>query len=162
MANTYTQIYIQIVFATSERVASVPERHTDRVYRYITGIVQESGHKLIAINGMPDHVHVLIGYNPSQSLSDLVRDVKCDSTKFINDNRLGIGRFAWQEGYGAFSYARSQLDAVAKYIMNQRDHHRVRSFRDEYVEMLRKFDVAFDDRYLFKWRDSCPAPDGAD
>ena len=123
MANTFTQLYIQIVFAVQGRQSLIPKRHKDELDKYITGIVQkeERGHKLLAINGMPDHVHLLVGLNPKQALSDLVRDVKASSSGFIKEKRWLQGRFSWQEGFGAFSYSRSHLDKVVKYVLNQRN-----------------------------------------
>lgn len=149
MANTYTQIYIQAVFAVSGRLSLISGGHKQEIYRYITGIVRNDGHKLIAINGMPDHVHILLGLRPDMALSDLVRDIKSNSSRFINERRLAAGRFKWQEGYGAFSYGRSQLDPVIRYIRNQEHHHRRRSFKDEYLSLLKKFAVEFDGKYVF-------------
>lgn len=151
MANTYTQIYIQIVFAVSGRLSLIRAESKEEIYKYITGIVRNDKHKLIAINGMSDHIHILIGLNPSMSLSDLVRDIKSNSTNFINRKRLARGKFMWQEGYGAFSYGRSQLDAVVRYIQNQEKHHSRRSFRNEYLALLRKFEIEFDNRYVFEF-----------
>jgi len=153
MANTYTQIYIQVVFAVEGRQNLIVQQHNDELQKYITGIVTGQRHKLIAINNMPDHLHLLVGLRPDQSLSDLVRDVKAGSSKFINEKRWMIGRFAWQEGFGAFSYSRSQLDTVIGYIQNQQKHHAKKTFRDEYVALLKKFGVAYDARYIFKFGD---------
>jgi REP element-mobilizing transposase RayT len=150
MANTYTQIYIQVVFAVEGRQNLIAPKHNDELQRYITGIVSAQRHKLIAINNLPDHVHLLIGQRPDASLSDLVGEVKTGSSKFINQKRWVAGRFSWQEGFGAFSYSRSQLAAVIRYIENQQRHHAKKSFRDEYVELLEKFNVAYDRRYIFK------------
>jgi REP-associated tyrosine transposase len=150
MANTYSQIYIQIVFAVESRQNLIDPKHNDELQKYITGIVTAQRHKLIEINNMPDHVHLLIGQRPDSALSDLVGDIKSGSTNFINRRRWVRGRFNWQEGFGAFSYSRSQLDTVVRYIKNQQRHHRTRSFRDEYVTLLDKFDVPYDERYIFK------------
>lgn len=150
MANTYTQIYIHVVFAVEGRQSLIAPEHNDELQKYITGSVTGQKQKLIAINNMPDHVHMLIGLTPDVALSDLVRDVKANSSKFINDRRWVAGRFGWQEGFGAFSYARSQLDTVIRYIQNQQKHHAKKSFRDEYVELLEKFGVEYDQRYVFK------------
>jgi len=150
MANTYTQIYIHVVFAMEGRQSLIAPEHNDELQKYITGIVTAQKQKLIAINNMPDHVHMLIGLKPDAALSDLVRDVKANSTKLINDKHWVMGRFGWQEGFGAFSYARSQLDTVIHYIQNQQKHHAEKSFRDEYVELLEKFGVEYDQRYIFK------------
>jgi len=150
MANTYTQIYIQIVFAVEGRQNLIDPKHNDELQKYITGIVTAQRQKLIAINNMPDHAHVLIGQRPDSDLSDLVGDIKSGSTNFINRNRWVRGRFSWQEGFGAFSYSHSQLGAVIRYIQNQQKHHQKRSFHDEYVGLLDKFDVPYDPRYVFK------------
>src|SRR5882762_4402245 len=150
MANTYTQIYIQIVFAVESRQYLIQPQQNDELQKYITGIVTAQQQKLIAINNMPDHVHLLIGQRPDSALSDLVGDIKSGSTNFINRQRWVKGRFHWQEGFGAFSYSRSQLDAVIRYVKNQQKHHQRQSFRDEYVKLLDKFDVPYDERYIFK------------
>jgi putative transposase len=150
MANTYSQIYIQIVFAVESRQSLIDPEHNDELQKYITGIVSAQRQKLIVINNMPDHVHLLIGQRPDSALSDLVGDIKSGSTNFINRRRWVRGRFNWQEGFGAFSYSRSQLDTVVRYIKNQQRHHRTRSFRDEYVQLLDKFSVPYDERYIFK------------
>jgi len=150
MANTYSQIYIQIVFAVESRQSLIDTEHNDELQKYITGIVSAQRQKLIVINNMPDHVHLLIGQRPDSALSDLVGDIKSGSTNFINRRRWVRGRFNWQEGFGAFSYSRSQLDTVVRYIKNQQRHHRTRSFRDEYVQLLDKFSVPYDERYIFK------------
>jgi putative transposase len=150
MANTYSQIYIQIVFAVESRQTLIDPKHNDELQKYITGIVTAPRQELIAINNMPDHAHILIGQRPDSVLSDLVGDIKSGSTNFINRNRWVKGRFNWQEGFGAFSYSHSQLGAVIRYIQNQQRHHRQRSFRDEYVALLDKFNVPYDERYIFK------------
>ena len=150
MANTYTQIYIQIVFAVEGRQNLIDPKHNDELQKYITGILTAQRQKLIAINNMPDHAHVLIGQRPDGVLSDLVGDIKSGSTNFINRSRWVRGRFSWQEGFGAFSYSQSQLGTVIRYIQNQQKHHQKRSFHDEYVGLLNKFDVPFDQRYVFK------------
>ncbi|HYX31314.1 MAG TPA: IS200/IS605 family transposase [Pyrinomonadaceae bacterium] len=151
MANTFSQIYIQIVFAVENRQSLIKPDFKEELYKYITGIVRNQGQKLIAINGMPDHLHILIGLQPAKALADLVRDIKSDSATFVNKQKLVHGRFNWQEGYGAFSYGHSQLNTVIRYIQNQEKHHQRHSFRDEYMALLRKFDIAFDDRYVFKF-----------
>ena len=151
MANTYSQIYIQTVFAVEGRLSLIRPEFKEGLYKYITGIVRNQKQKLIAINGMPDHVHILIGLRPALALADLVQQIKVDSTHFINKRRLVHGRFSWQEGYGAFSYGHSQLNTIIRYIQNQERHHQKRSFKDEYLTLLRKFDIAFDDKYVFKF-----------
>jgi putative transposase len=149
MANTFSQIYIQTVFAVSSRMSLITPTFKEDLYKYIAGIVTNQGQKLISINGMPDHVHILIGLKPSMALADLVRDIKADSSTYINKNRWVRGKFTWQEGYGAFSYGHSQLDTIISYIQNQEKHHRRRSFKKEYLGLLRKFDIAFEDKYVF-------------
>ena len=151
MANTFSQIYIQTVFAVSNRQSLIESEFKEELYKYMTGIVRNQGHKLISINGMPDHVHILIGLRPAMALAELVREIKADSTNFINRRKLVHGRFSWQEGYGAFSYGHSQLDTIIRYIQNQEKHHQRRSFKDEYLTLLRKFDIGFEDKYVFKF-----------
>jgi len=153
MANTYSQIYIQIVFAVEGRQNLIAPEHNDELQKYIVGIITGQKQKLIAINNMPDHFHILVGLQPDVALSDLVRHIKTNSSKFINDKRWIYGRFAWQEGFGAFSYSRSQLDAVIHYIQNQHKHHAGKTFREEYIDLLEKFGVAYDKRYIFKTDD---------
>ena len=150
MANTYTQIYIHIVFAVEGRQNLIKPEHNDELQKYITGVVSGQKQKLIAINNMPDHLHLLIGLKPDLSLSNLMRDVKANSSKFINEKHWVIGRFEWQEGFGAFSYSRSQLATIIHYIESQQKHHARKSFREEYVELLEKFSVDYDRRYIFK------------
>jgi len=148
MANTYTQIYIHVVFAVSNRDALISPEWKERIHKYITGIIRNKGHKLIAINSMSDHIHIFIGIKPDYALSDLIRDVKRDSTNFIN-NEIGLRfKFSWQEGYGVFSYSHSQIDSVVKYIINQDTHHHGKTFREEYEKMLRDFAVEYDSRYV--------------
>ncbi len=151
MANTYTQIYIHIVFAVQDRHSLLPKKHLEEGYKYLTGILKNRGQKPLAIGGMPDHVHLFIGMNPNVALSDLVRDVKASSSGFINEKQWVPGKFRWQAGYGAFSYARSQVDQVCRYVLNQEQHHARKSFKEEYLGLLRKFDVAYDEQYLFRW-----------
>jgi REP element-mobilizing transposase RayT len=150
MANTYSQIYIHVVFAVEGRQNLIEPGHNDELQKYIVGIVSAQKQKLIAINNMPDHVHMLVGLAPDSALSDLVRDIKAGSSNFINRKKWVKGRFSWQEGFGGFSYSRSQFDTIIRYIRNQQKHHAKKSFREEYVEMLKKFDVEFDERYILK------------
>ena len=150
MANTYTQIHIHAVFAVQNRLSLVQEQWQDELYKYISGIITKNGHKLLQTGGMPDHVHVLFGMRPAQSLSDLIQDVKGSSSLWINKNRLLSGKFSWQEGYGAFSYGKSQIDNVIRYIQNQKTHHAKRTFMDEYMELLKIFGIEFDERYVLK------------
>lgn len=149
MANTYTQIYIHVVFAVEGRQNVISPEHNDELQRYITGIVSAQKQKLIAINNMPDHVHMLVGLQPDLALSNLIRDVKASSSGFINRERWVTGRFSWQEGFGAFSYSRSQLNTVIRYIRDQQKHHAKKTFRQEYEELLEKFAVSYDKRYIF-------------
>ncbi|MBO0938160.1 IS200/IS605 family transposase [Fibrella sp. HMF5335] len=149
MPNTYTQLYIQVVFAVKHRHGLIQTKWKEDLYRYMTGIVQKQGHKPIAINEMPDHVHVFIGFNPKQAVSELMQYLKMDSSKWINEKRLTSARFEWQTGYGTFSYGHSQIDVVVKYIQNQEHHHRERTFLQEYKALLRKFDIPYDERYVF-------------
>jgi REP element-mobilizing transposase RayT len=150
MANTFTQIYIQTVFTVQNRISLIKPKWQIELYKYITGIVQNYGHKLIAINGMPDHLHVFIGMKPNQSLSDLMQDIKGDSSKWIHEKGFVKGRFEWQAGFGAFSYSISQIDKVVKYINNQTNHHKTKTFIEEYLDFLKKFKIPFDERYIFK------------
>lgn len=150
MANTYTQIYIQIVFAVQGRQSLIRPQYSDELQKYMTGIISGQGQKLIAINNMPDHFHILVGQTPNVALSDLVRGIKAGSSGFINERRWVLGRFSWQEGFGAFSYAQSQLDAVIRYIQNQQEHHRRTTFQEEYLEFLKRFNVPHDERYTFQ------------
>jgi len=148
MANTYTQIHIHSVFAVQNRLCVISKSWQDELYKYISGIVKANGHKLLTINGMPDHVHVLFGMRPTQSLSDLMQDIKGSSSKWINEKGFVAGKFSWQEGYGAFSYSKSEVPAIIQYIINQTDHHKRKTFSEEYYEMLKEVD--FDDRFIFK------------
>lgn len=153
MADTYTQIYIQVVFAVQGRQCLIRPEWKEELYKYITGIVSNHEQKLLAINGVADHVHLLIGLKPTMALSDLVRDIKANSSRFINEKHWVAGKFQWQAGFGAFSYGHSQLDKIIQYIQNQERHHQQNSFRNEYLAFLRKFDVAFKDDYLFEFLD---------
>ena len=150
MDNTYTQIHLHFVFAPKFRASLIQPAFEDELYKYITGVVQHNNHKMIAINGMPDHVHMLIGFRPAQSISDLMQDVKASSSKWINDKKFNNHRFEGQSGYGAFSYSKSQLDDVVKYIMNQKEHHKKVSFLEEYKLFLQKLEVEFEERFIFK------------
>ncbi len=149
MSDTYTRIYIHIVFAVRYRRALIEQAWEDQLHKYITGIVQNNGHKMIAINSATDHLHLFIGTNPVQSISELMRQVKGDSSEFINKKNFIKHKFYWQEGYGAFSNSHSQIDAVAKYIMNQKQHHVNTRFRDEYVDMLKKYKVDYNEQFVF-------------
>ena len=150
MANTYTKIYIQFVFAVQDRLSLIQNAWKDELYKYITGIVQNNKHKLIAINGMANHIHVFVGYKPHQLIPDLLQDIKGSSSGWINEKRFVKGKFQWQEGYGAFSYSHSQIDNVVKYIINQEQHHKTITFSDEYIAFLNKFNIDYDERYILK------------
>ncbi|MCK6621788.1 MAG: IS200/IS605 family transposase [Calditrichaceae bacterium] len=146
--STFTQLYIHIVFATRDRAALLDGEKKTRVYQYVTGIIKNLGHKLIIINGMADHVHILIGLAPDKTISDLVKEVKRSSTNFINEQRWFPGKFAWQEGYGAFSYGQSQLQTIIGYIRDQETHHQSKNFREEYLSLLKNFEVEFDEKWI--------------
>ena len=150
MANTFTQIYLQFVFAVQDRTSLIKPGWKEELYKYITGIVQNNKHKLIAINGMPNHIHIFIGYKPHQLIPDLMQDIKGSSSGWINKKGFLKGKFSWQTGYGAFSYSHSQVDTVVKYIMNQEKHHRNKSFQEEYSTLLTKFDIPFNKKYILK------------
>ncbi len=149
MANTYTKIYIQAVFSPINKKSLIKPKWEQELYKYITGIIQNKGHKMIAINGMSDHIHLFFGMKPNTALSDLIRDVKSNSTKWINEKRFLRAKFLWQEGFGAFSYGHSQIDKVAKYIQNQKEHHKKRRFKEEYLMLLKKFEIDYNYEYLF-------------
>ena len=149
--STYSQIYVQIVFAVKNRDALVHSLWEQELYKYITGIVQNKGQKMLAINGMPDHLHLFIGLKPSCCISDLVREIKKSSNTFIKEKRFTRFNFNWQEGFGCFAYSHSQVDAVCQYVLNQKEHHRKKTFREEYLEYLEKFAVEYEDKYLFEW-----------
>ncbi len=151
MANTYSQVYLQLIFAVKGKYNIIPVKHNDELQKYITGIIQNRNQKLLAINNMPDHMHILIGYGTTISIADLMRDIKAISSKFINEKNWIKGRFEWQEGYGVFSYSRSQIDKVIKYINTQQEHHKKKSFKNEYLDILKKAAVDYDERYLFDW-----------
>ncbi len=151
MPNTYSQIYIQIVFTVKGRENLIDKNHKEELQKFISGIVQNRKQKLLAIYAMPDHIHILVGIKPNIAISDLVRDIKAGSSKFINVNRWINGKFNWQEGFGAFSYSRNQIDNVIKYIANQEAHHKKTSFRDEYIDFLKTYEIDYDENYLFEW-----------
>ena len=153
MAGTYSQLYIQVVFAVKGRNNLLQKPWRDEVFKYMSGIIKGKNQKAIIVNGVEDHVHLFIGLKPSMCLSDLVRDVKNNTTNFVKDKKLVKGAFAWQEGFGAFSYSQSHIDNVYQYILNQEEHHRKKSFREEYLEFLEKFEIEYDERYLFEWLD---------
>jgi putative transposase len=153
MSGTYSQIYLHVVFAVKGRENIIQLKWKDEVYKYIAGIIKNKGQKPIIVNGMSDHIHLFIGLRPSIAISDLVRDIKNNSTNFINEKKWLRGRFSWQEGFGVFSYSHSQVDTIYNYILNQEEHHRNKKFRDEYTEILKNFNVEYKDEYLFDWLD---------
>jgi REP element-mobilizing transposase RayT len=150
MANTYTQLHIQLVFAVKFRDALIQKAWQPRLHQYITGIFQKNEHKMLQLNSMPDHIHIFIGLRPDQSISALVQNVKSESSKWIKDNRFCKSAFAWQEGFGAFSYSKSHVDRVIRYIQNQEAHHKRETFLDEYRRLLKAFEIDYDERYIFK------------
>lgn len=154
MANTYTQIHLQVVFAVQNRGSLINRSWKDRLYQYMQGVIINNGHKPLAINGMPDHVHIVFGMRPSQSVSDLIRQVKGGSSAWINDLKFIPDKFRWQDGYGAFSYSRSQLPALIHYVNNQEIHHQKKTFLEEYTEILDKTETEYDRRFLFHEFDS--------
>lgn len=149
MANTYHQIHIQTVFAVKYRASLILPEFKQQLFGYIGEIINNLGHKTLIVNGVSDHVHCFFGLNPKQSLSDLMREVKANSSRWINENGWLPSRFEWQTGYGAFSYAKSQVDVVYKYVQNQEQHHRNRSLQTEYLEFLQRFEVEYDNKYIF-------------
>ena len=150
MANTFTQIHIHVVFAVQNRISLIEKSWQERLYNYIIAIMQKNEHKIISIGGMPDHIHILFGFRPTQALSALIQEVKRDSSEWINKEKLTKGRFSWQEGYGAFSYSKSHVSQVVKYIETQETHHKKKSFIEEYIKILRDFDLEYDERFIFK------------
>ncbi|MEZ4776260.1 MAG: IS200/IS605 family transposase [Bacteroidia bacterium] len=153
MSDSYTQLHVQLVFAVKYRQALIRKSWKNKLHAYITGVVQNNGHKMVSINSMPDHIHILIGYRPSQLLGNLVENIKTSSNKWIKASGLSWHPFAWQNGYGAFSYSRSQIPAIARYIENQENHHRKQSFREEYLGLLKSMDILYDERYVFEFFD---------
>ncbi|MEO7990053.1 MAG: IS200/IS605 family transposase [Chryseolinea sp.] len=151
MSDTYTQLYIRLVFSVKGRNNFIQPVWEGELHKYITAVVQNDHHKMIAINGMPDHIHIFLGLNPSISISDLVKDIKRASNNWINDKGFIKVKFEWQGGYGAFSYGKSQIDQVCKYIQNQKVHHAKHSFKSEYIDLLKLFEIDFKDEYLFEF-----------
>ena len=154
MANTYSQIYIQLVFVVKRRENLIPKEHREELHKFISGIVANQEQKLLAIFCMPDHAHILVSIKPSIAISDLARDVRAGSSGFINKQKWMSNKFQWQEGFGAFSYSQSAVNNVIQYILNQEEHHRKKSFKEEYHSFLKKFEVDFEDQYLFDWIDT--------
>ncbi len=151
MPRTFSQIYIQVVFAVQGRHNLIDKKWQEDLYKYISGIITNKGQKLIIVNGASDHIHVFIGLKPSMAISDLVRDIKNNSSNFINKNKLVKGKFAWQESFGVFSYSHSHINQVYNYILNQEKHHHKKSFKEEYTEFLQKFEIDYDEKHLFDW-----------
>ena len=153
MPGTFHQIYIQIVFAVKGRENLISNNWKTELHKYIAGIVKGKGQKSIIVNGMADHIHAFVGLKPVMSISDLARDIKNNSSNFINDQKLVKGKFEWQEGYGAFSYSHSHIGKVYDYVLNQEQHHKKKTFKQEYLQFLKKFEVEYDEKYLFEWYD---------
>lgn len=153
MSDTYTQLYVQLVFAVKGRKSFIQYSWEEELYKYLTAVVQNDKHKMIAINGMPDHIHIFLGLNPAIAVSDLVKDMKRASHNWITERGFIKNKFEWQGGYGAFSYGRSQIDHVYKYILDQKKHHAKQSFKNEYINLLELFEIDFKDEYLFEFYD---------
>ena len=153
MANTFHQIYLQFVFAVQGRQSLIPREHKGELHRYITSLVQARKAKMLAVNCMPDHAHLFVGFHPAVLISDFVKEIKVQSNEFIKEKKWLKGLFSWQEGYGVFSYGHSQIDRVCKYVLNQEARHKKKTFREEYIQFLDKFEVPYEERYLFKWID---------
>lgn len=153
MAGTFSQLYIQIVFAVKGRQNLIQKEWSEELYKYIAGIIKGKNQKPIIVNGMPDHIHIFIGLRPVMSIADLVRDIKSNSSNFINEKKWIRGKFSWQEGYGAFSYSHSHINNVYNYILNQEQKHKEKTFREEYLEFLKNFEIEHDEKYLFEWYD---------
>jgi len=151
LAGTYTQLYIHIVFAVNGRQNLIKESWKDDLFKYISGIIKNKGQKPIIVNGMPDHIHAFLGLKPVQAISDLTRDIKNNSSNYVNKNKFVADKFSWQAGFGAFSYGHSQINKVYNYILNQEKHHKKKSFRQEYLDLLKKFEIEFKDKYIFDW-----------
>lgn len=151
MANTYHQIFIQLIFAVKGRQSLLKTEFRQDLFKVMSSMISELGHKSIIVNGMSDHVHCLIGFNPDQKISELVRDLKTKTSHFMKDKNWSTGNFSWQSGYGAFSYSRSQLEGVYRYILKQEEHHRKKSFKEEYLEFLEKFEIDYKSEYLFEF-----------
>ena len=150
MANTYTQLYVHIIFAVKGRANLISTEWKDELYKYITGIITNKKQKLISINGMPDHIHMLVGIKPDVIISNLVRDVKANSSRFISSKQWVSGNFQWQNGFGAFTLGHSQLNSIINYIKNQEEHHKIKSFEEEYIDFLKKYEINFESAYVFK------------
>jgi len=153
MPGTFSQIYIQIVFAVKGRQNLIHDSWKNDLHKYIAGIIKGKNQKPIIVNGMPDHIHAFVGLRPAMAIADLARDIKNNSSNFINDHQFIKGKFAWQEGYGAFSYSHSHIGNVYDYVLTQEKHHKKKTFKEEYIDLLRKFEIEHDEKYLFDWYD---------
>jgi len=153
MPGTFSQIYIQIVFAVKGRQNLIHDSWKDDLHKYIAGIIKGKNQKPIIVNGMPDHIHAFVGLRPIMALADLARDIKNNSANFINSQKFIKTKFSWQEGYGAFSYSHSHIRNVYNYILNQEKHHEKKPFKEEYIDILKKFEIEHDEKYLFEWYD---------
>ena len=151
MAGTYSQIYLQVVIAVKGRENLLKKKWRSELFQYMSGIITHKGHKSIIVNGVEDHTHLFIGFKPAHSISDLIRDIKNNSTNFINQNKFVLGKYSWQDGYGVFSYSRSHIEKVYNYIMNQEAHHSKKSFKEEYISLLKKFQIEYNEKHLFDW-----------
>ena len=154
MANTFSQVYLQFVFAVKYRRRMIPKSKKEELHKYMTGLVQHRNSKMITVHCMPDHAHLFVGFRPgNKRISDFVKEIKVASNEFINNKGWTYGKFMWQKGYGVFSYSHSHIDRVAKYVLNQEKHHRKKTFRAEYLEFLNRFEIPYDERYLFEYFD---------
>ncbi|OCX54437.1 transposase [Mucilaginibacter sp. PPCGB 2223] len=151
MPNTYSQIYLQFVFAVKHRQNLIAKENKEELHKYITGLVTNRKAKMLAINCMPDHLHLFVGFKPTILISDFVKEIKVETNEFINNQNWIKGKFSWQEGYGVFSYSHSHIDNVVKYILNQEEHHKKKTFREEYLQLLQKFEIAYQNEYLFEF-----------
>jgi putative transposase len=151
MADTFSQIYLQFVFAVKHRECLIAKEHKEELHKYITGLTQNRKAKMLAVNCMPDHTHLFVGFKPSILIADFVKEIKVESNEFINNKKWVKGKFSWQEGYGVFSYSHSQVDTVVKYVLGQEMHHQRSSFRQEYLELLKKFEITFEEKYVFNF-----------
>jgi REP element-mobilizing transposase RayT len=151
MANTFSQIYLQFVFAVKHRQNLIPNQHKEELHKYITALVQNRSAKMLAVNCMPDHIHIFTGFKPNVLISDFVKEIKVESNEFINSKKWIAGKFNWQEGYGVFSYSHSHIDRVVKYVLNQEEHHEKTTFRKEYLTLLQKFEIPFEEKYVFEF-----------
>ena len=151
MANTYSQVYLHFIFTVKGKISILPKKNKEELHKYITGLIQHRKNKLLAINSVGDHMHILVGFSTLMTMSDFMEEIKALSSRFINSKTWIPGRFEWQKGYGVFSYSRSQIDTVIKYIANQEEHHKTMSFKEEYIKLLKEFSIEYDEKYLFDW-----------